>query len=1391
MNRITKIVISVLIAVGILTLAEFNFVYGATIATTTTTDAFKCSQQDHIYYAQDYYWIVFSDGGDNVLYSSSDNSNWVYRGDLNAGYSSGSDTCAVIFSENYCYAISSWFGANSLWYERVVLNNDGTATFGTRTRQGTASTYWARDRIMNACLRNGGKPAFFSDQSFGGKLHTFDNNGDTANLEDSNRSALPRQQHNIIMGAKGFPGNDGGDILYFASRGHTNWNYSELWKKEYDDSTDSIVSAVEIANNDMFDQDAGEGILREQWDAVKDSAGLYHVIYIDKEGKLNHKTINIGDSVSTISSDVTGLTTHRKMTLSIADNDDLYLFYDKDDNKIYYRVCANSVWGSENILKTDATVLQGAFIASDEVNSNIALAWSEGALSPYNIKIEFISLAGPGNQPPIVNASASPITGEAPLTVQFTATAEDLDGVIASYSWDFGDGQTSIEQNPLYIYDSADTYTATLTVTDDGGATDSDSITITVAEVPNQPPVASISATPTSGEAPLEIQFTGSGLDSDGTITSYNWDFGDGQASTEQNPLYTYNNSNTYIATLTVTDDDGATDTDSITITVNERPNQPPIVNASANPITGEAPLTVQFTATAEDSDGVIVSYSWAFGDDSTSTQENPLHAYQSAGIYTAVLTVTDDDGATATDNLIITVTEGPSQPPENWWDGTFQCRRKLTVGAAPEGYSVKLRFDDTTTPQAQQMYSQSASMVKGDDFRIVYNGTEIDRDITSFTSSLIEVWFKVQTAIAGSPDNTSYILYYGNSASTAPPANKSNVYLWFDDLSTDTSSNYTIGRNVSYGWHGAGTCYPSYDAINEAIHADTGDNYTGDWKIIGLSEADVLAECDIRVTGSYPYDSTDAIALRWHDKSTFYTGQVAGGRYASPAIAKNKRSGYISGGTPSSNTFIPKDGSTHKIAFAAWGSNFKFWYDGNLMLTGTDSSNTTPGDVAFVRSQSIGWMDNLLVRRYQEPEPSTSSLDEETQSPPVGSIGPEGGEVFSPDGRIKIIIPAGALSQPTVISVQAADSDAFDQGCIPEEHELAIAGIFNPVGLVFNMPVQVVFYLDSPEIPGTEIALYLYHVLEDTFVSTGETSNISSDGTAVSFFVNHFSTYGALTSMISSGAPIGGGVQIPTPDLFTGAFTHNVAIEVPKGRRDMHPNLSLQYRTGNPNSWVGFGWQLNPGYIQRSTKHGLPTYNDQEDTFIFVSQSQATELVHLTDNLYQAKVEGSFIRYYKEVNDTWYILAKDGNVMYLGSTPSARQTTAQGTFAWYLTDALDTNGNYIEFNYEQHNGKAYPSQILYTGNDNTGTSPKYEVVFNLEDREDIYSSYISGEECTTSKRLDYIEVFCNSDLVWRYDLEYSYSSDTARSLLTSLTQKGSDGTSFPAQTFGYQGSRQ
>ncbi|UXI66144.1 PKD domain-containing protein [Tahibacter amnicola] len=195
----------------------------------------------------------------------------------------------------------------------------------------------------------------------------------------------------------------------------------------------------------------------------------------------------------------------------------------------------------------------------------------------FNIsRPNFTIVATSGNVPPVANFSSA-TNG---LTATFTDSSTDSDGSIASRSWNFGDGTTSTATNPSKTYAAAGTYTVTLTVTDNAGATNTKTASVTVTSGPgNVPPVANFTAS-TSG---LTATFTDTSTDSDGTIASRAWNFGDGTTSTATNPSKTYAAAGTYTVTLTVTDNAGATHTKTASVTVSTSGN----VLQNGVPVTG------------------------------------------------------------------------------------------------------------------------------------------------------------------------------------------------------------------------------------------------------------------------------------------------------------------------------------------------------------------------------------------------------------------------------------------------------------------------------------------------------------------------------------------------------------------------------------------------------------------------------------------------------------------------------------------------------------------------------------------------------------------------------------------------------------------------------------
>ncbi len=276
----------------------------------------------------------------------------------------------------------------------------------------------------------------------------------------------------------------------------------------------------------------------------------------------------------------------------------------------------------------------------------------DGTTKPYGQTIPFEAVLCVKTYP-VASFTESAETVYTDEAINFNAANSfDPDGYIVNYFWDFGDGSNATGVAVSHAYSENGIYTVTLTVTDNENKTGSATATKTVLNRLSIPSFSESAETVYTGEI---IFFDASGsYDPDGTIVSYQWNFGDGTNAAGITASHSYADDGIYTVTLTVTDDDGATASTTAVKTVLNRLPFAVFTESAETVYIGE---TITFNASESyDSDGYIVDYFWDFGDGSNATGVVVSHAYSYNGTYTVTLTVTDDDGATAPATALKTV---------------------------------------------------------------------------------------------------------------------------------------------------------------------------------------------------------------------------------------------------------------------------------------------------------------------------------------------------------------------------------------------------------------------------------------------------------------------------------------------------------------------------------------------------------------------------------------------------------------------------------------------------------------------------------------------------------------------------------------------------------------
>jgi PKD repeat protein len=309
-----------------------------------------------------------------------------------------------------------------------------------------------------------------------------------------------------------------------------------------------------------------------------------------------------------------------------------------------YNLATNELTGDETVVEGEYYKTSGDYDGSVEKDENDANLW----FAIYD-----------NYDAPVANAGIDQysFTGDKVNFDGSLSTASDGSSIV-KFEWDFeNDGIIDAEgERTSYIYSQKGEQTCRLIVTDSIGVLSEDTCLVNVL---NTGPTAEFTVSPLEPTVQDEVYLTDTSSDTDGSITSWSWDFDDGTTSTLQSPSHTFSKKGECKVTLTVIDNDGEEDSTTHTVVVI---NSPPEASFECTP-DPHTDSDVQFTDKSVDPENMSLSWLWDFGDGYTSELQNPTHKFTDEGNYDVTLMVQDDENATDTFSTRISVTKSSGTP--------------------------------------------------------------------------------------------------------------------------------------------------------------------------------------------------------------------------------------------------------------------------------------------------------------------------------------------------------------------------------------------------------------------------------------------------------------------------------------------------------------------------------------------------------------------------------------------------------------------------------------------------------------------------------------------------------------------------------------------------------
>ena len=325
--------------------------------------------------------------------------------------------------------------------------------------------------------------------------------------------------------------------------------------------------------------------------------------------------------------------------------------FDRDGAMVSY------VWDFGDGVRQDGKMVSHSYKKSGKYC--VILTVQDNSGTDSNIKSDSLQVLI--NEPPVAEAGPDQLVTNS--AIAFSAQgSHDSDGDIIKYEWNFGDGLTAAGVSPQHIFSKPGKYQSKLTVTDNSTTKNnqaSDDVTVVI----NEKPLAD-AGPDQKGAVNQEIVFDGSGSrDSDGKISVYSWDFGDGQSASGKTATHQYQHSGRFSALLTVQDNTGqeqAVDFDEAIVRVNAQP----IAVAGPDVIIEPGDAVLFDASHSYDADRDTLSYLWQFSDAKDQIAAvQARRTFISSGIYSGILTVNDQANTgnnLAQDTMVVRVNSAP-----------------------------------------------------------------------------------------------------------------------------------------------------------------------------------------------------------------------------------------------------------------------------------------------------------------------------------------------------------------------------------------------------------------------------------------------------------------------------------------------------------------------------------------------------------------------------------------------------------------------------------------------------------------------------------------------------------------------------------------------------------